>query len=495
MWIHTLCVSYTQFTKQNQFSMSFSLMDAFKDQVQGALIQQASSYLGESEGGLQKAMGAVVPGLLGGLISKGSTVNGASSILDFMNNNQMDTGMLSNLGGLFSGGSSTDGLMSTGSMIMKFIMGDKVGALTDFIVSKAGIKSGAASSIIKMAAPMVMGLLSKQVAGNGLNASGLMNLLLGQKEQVAKAAPSGLGDLLGLGGLFSGAQSAVSGLAGGVKDTASSLADGTKDAAGKAAGAVTGAAGKIGDTVRNVEPPSGGGGFGKILPYIIGLAALLGVLYFVGGEGCAKKAVDGVGDAVEKTGEMAKDGVAAVGDAAGDAANAVGDVAGDAADAVGDAANAVVDAITSISLPGGAEIKAEAGSFTDRIARYLSGEDVEGVTDGIIAFDKVNFETGKADLTAESMTQLENLAAIMKAYPNVEIEVQGHTDNTGDAAANMTLSKQRALSVKQALTAQLGINQNRVAAEGYGQNNPIASNDTAEGRAENRRVVAKVTKR
>jgi K(+)-stimulated pyrophosphate-energized sodium pump len=109
-------------------------------------------------------------------------------------------------------------------------------------------------------------------------------------------------------------------------------------------------------------------------------------------------------------------------------------------------------------------------------------------------FDRLTFETGKSSLKSESAEQLKNIAEILKAYPDVNVKVGGYTDNQGDANANLTLSSDRASAVKAELI-KLGIDDSRLESEGYGVKHPIASNDTEEGRAANRRTSVRVTKK
>ena len=97
-------------------------------------------------------------------------------------------------------------------------------------------------------------------------------------------------------------------------------------------------------------------------------------------------------------------------------------------------------------------------------------------------------------LKPESRDQLQNIAVILKDYPNVNVKVGGYTDNSGDASANMALSRNRANSVMQELVA-LGISSDRISAEGYGETHPVADNSTAAGRALNRRVSLRVTQK
>jgi outer membrane protein OmpA-like peptidoglycan-associated protein len=109
-------------------------------------------------------------------------------------------------------------------------------------------------------------------------------------------------------------------------------------------------------------------------------------------------------------------------------------------------------------------------------------------------FDRLLFNTDSVTLRPESQEQLGNIAAILKAYPNVHIKIGGYTDNTGDPQSNLNLSQERANGVRAELVA-LGISPDRLEAQGYGEQFPVADNSTAEGRAKNRRVSMRVTQR
>lgn len=104
-----------------------------------------------------------------------------------------------------------------------------------------------------------------------------------------------------------------------------------------------------------------------------------------------------------------------------------------------------------------------------------------------VVLNNIFFETGKATLSPQSTVELEKAIDLMKGNPSMVVEVGGHTDNVGDDAYNMKLSHDRSRSVREYLI-RGGINANRIQAKGYGESNPIASNDTDDGRKSNRRT-------
>ncbi len=108
------------------------------------------------------------------------------------------------------------------------------------------------------------------------------------------------------------------------------------------------------------------------------------------------------------------------------------------------------------------------------------------------SFPAIDFTTNSAILTTSSYPELDNIASQMKAHPTWKIEIAGHTDNTGTEANNNILSKERADAIKTYLENK-GVADSAITTVGFGSLRPIASNDTPEGRAKNRRVEMKVT--
>lgn len=105
----------------------------------------------------------------------------------------------------------------------------------------------------------------------------------------------------------------------------------------------------------------------------------------------------------------------------------------------------------------------------------------------------VQFDTNSSVVKPQYYDDIKRVAVFMSQYEGTQVVVQGHTDSRGSAAYNESLSQRRAAAVAKVLINQHGVSASRVSAKGFGESSPIASNDTKEGRAENRRVVGEVS--
>jgi OmpA-OmpF porin, OOP family len=146
---------------------------------------------------------------------------------------------------------------------------------------------------------------------------------------------------------------------------------------------------------------------------------------------------------------------------------------------------------TPLALPNGQTLTVLRGSPTFEMASFLAGN---APAPARFTMAPLNFEFATTQLTPESMPTLDDVAAILRAYPTATIRVESYTDSVGTAAANLDLSRDRSETVK-GLLGSRGIDPSRVTTAGLGQENPIASNDTESGRAQNRRTDFVVTGR
>jgi len=428
--------------------MAQNIIGLLKDQLNDNLLTKISGLLGENKSGVAAAVGSALPSLLLGLMQKGSEPNGAASLMKVLQEGKHDGGILDNLGSVLGGGSTTTDLVASGKSLFGSLFGDKAGGITDIIASASGISKNASSSLLGILAPIVMGFLGKTLkAQGGLNPAGLTNLLLGQKDFIKSALPSGLTQLMGVTNL-------------------DSLGRQTVQAAQAAAAPAK-----------------------KIWPWIALIVAV--VVVFFAWRSCSTQ------DVAQKAAETAKQATTAAQGAADkaaetakQAASAVQDTAGKVADQARDAW-AALGKFFSKKLPSGIELNIPELGVENKLIAFI--EDVQKPADDKtwFSFDRLTFETGQATLKPESQEQLKNIAEILKAYPNVTIKLGGYTDNTGDPQANLRLSQQRADAVIADLVT-LGVDTGRMKAEGYGQEHPVADNSTVEGRAKNRRIDIRV---
>lgn len=117
--------------------------------------------------------------------------------------------------------------------------------------------------------------------------------------------------------------------------------------------------------------------------------------------------------------------------------------------------------------------------------------DIQHLPAKSFVLEDCNFETGKSTLLPESFPIIDELVSYLNRKDDEKIELGGHTDNVGSAASNLKLSQERANAVMAYLVSK-GIDPSRLTAKGYGMTKPIASNKTAEGRAQNRRTEVKI---
>lgn len=524
--------------------MATNLLNLFKDQLSDDVLGNVSSLLGgEQKDTIQKGLMAAAPALLGGIMDKASSPEGAKSIFSMLGDGSTIDNLASTIG---VGGAQSEGFLNKGLDFVKNILGEKASGVIDLVSSVSGMAKDSSSSILNVAGSVFGGVLGKQKA-SGMDLGSFVGLLSNQGSFLDKFAPAGLESLLGLSS-FSGISDKLGGLASGALGFAGNTGKAAVDGAGKIIGGAAGIAGNAGKTAfsgaskvsgaaastANNAVKASGSLVKKILPWAIGIFGLLLAFFLI--KGCdgdksimdnvkdaanettgaikntangvtdaAGNVVDAAGNAIDKTVGAAGNVMDAAGnaidktvDAAGNTVDAagktIGNVAGGIVDASGNVVNAFGEAIGnffSSDLPNGTKLNIPEGGFEDNFLSYIKDGKMEAGK--YYAFDRLYFNTGSSSLDANSMNQIENVAAIMKAYPKVNILFRGHTDNTGSAEGNKSLSASRALSVKNKLV-EMGVASGRINTQGMGSVDPIADNTTAEGRAKNRRIDVSVVK-
>ena len=381
--------------------MALNLIDLAKDYLTPDVISKLSGQIGETPAATERAIGAAVPSLAGVACNTASTPGGATKLLSLLSTSGLDTGILSNFAGALTGGAATDGLLRTGNNLLGGLLGDKLGPVANTIASFAGIQSSSATRLLGLLAPLLFGLLGKQVASGGVTASSLPGLLASHRDTIMKSAPPGLASALGLGS--------------------------NSNICGAAPAPVVS---PVAVPEKKAFPI-----WGWLLPLLLLIAA------FLWWRSC----------------------------------------------------NPSGPKMANITLPCGTVLTVQEGTFNYNLANFMMHGSDSDLPKQIV-FDNLNFDTGTTRLTPESQPTVTNLITIMKCFPNSQYRLEGHTDNTGDPAANKTLSMDRANAIRDLLV-QGGVDSSRLSTEGYGADKPIASNDTDEGRARNRRTELIVLKK
>jgi outer membrane protein OmpA-like peptidoglycan-associated protein len=144
--------------------------------------------------------------------------------------------------------------------------------------------------------------------------------------------------------------------------------------------------------------------------------------------------------------------------------------------------------LVSTTLPGNVKIDIPENSYLQDLIKSLkdSAASATASAKSIVA-DDLKFNDSTAKLAADSSTATSRLATILKAFGSAKLKIEGHTDNVGDPEDNKKTSLARANAVKDALV-DAGVPADRITTAGAGEEGPIASNDTEEGRAKNRRI-------
>ena len=427
--------------------MALNIIDLIKGQLGPALISQSATQFGESESGISKAISALLPAVVGGMANNADKPGVLDAIMGSNSN-----GMLGNL----LGGTSNNSLITT---VLTAIFGDKVADITNAVSTFSGVNNSTSNSLLNLVTGATLGSVGKYAADNNIGASGITNLLQDQKGIVSSLLPAGLSlASLGVGNMF-GAQEAE-------KVTVSSY-DQPKVEVNRG-----------GDTHSHPTPDNNNNEGGSIWKWLLPLLLLGLAGWFLWNNYNKDKTEEVV--TTDNT-EMVADSTAGM---------------------VNDSAMMVtpVKEVTDIDL-NGKMIKGYANGMEASMITFLKSDSYKNAADDAALkenwydFDNVNFKIGSAtELEAGSEGQIQNLAEILKAYPDAKIKIGGYTDMTGDAAKNKALSQQRADFIKSEL-GKLGVAAQVVGAEGYGSEfAKVPATASNEERAADRKMAVRFTK-
>jgi OOP family OmpA-OmpF porin len=389
-------------------SLVMGLTDLFKSQALGTVAAQS----GESESSVLRGFEASIQTMIASLGSKVGQTGLMRSFFDLISSPTNDTGVLDNVRSLASNAPDprSGGL---GSRFMSLLFGGEQSAVTEAIGRASGVRPGTASSLMAMAAPLLLGTLGRRIREGNLDFDRMTSLLSKESAGLKEMLPSGVRNLIG----FDGAPREV----------------------------------------RTAAVTAQERSRGWLWPVLAAVAILAGLLWLWNN----RRAAEVTGASVLDTANRAT--------------------------------TAAANFLTR-TLPGSISLRIPQGGMEDRLVSFIQGPVQPAESNSWFDFDRLQFDSGSATLRPESQEQLRNIAEILRAYPPVHLKIGGYTDNSGDPAANLQLSQQRAEAVKQNLIG-LGVSADRLESEGYGDQYPVGDNSTEEGRQKNRRIALRVTQK
>lgn len=177
--------------------MTTNLLESIAEQLTPKMIQRVSTLMGETPVHTQKVVDGAILTLLAGLMHLSSSGDGPTRLVNLINHRNYGR-LLNNLSGLLDEGNTAQTLIASGQDILSTLFTDKRSAVSALIADASGVTSASASSLLSLTAPVVVGVVGRIRAAQGLNAVGLTTLLLAQKEGILRLAPPGLTGVLGL---------------------------------------------------------------------------------------------------------------------------------------------------------------------------------------------------------------------------------------------------------------------------------------------------------
>lgn len=415
--------------------MATSLLDSLGQVIGSDINARVAARLGEPEQNVSRGVRSGIASIFAGLLAKTSDPGGMRQTFDLITDSANDGRVLDDVATFAEATGSKSPIMDLGGRLLSGLFGGQSSTVNDLVAKSSGLRASSVMSIMQLAAPLVLGFLGRRVRDGGLTQSSFTQTLLNEKDNILRAAPPGIANVLGIS---TGAREEI---------PRREVPPRVEEPARAYSRPLH-------------EPPSSGSR--RLWPVLAALVAIF-LLWAVWPRH---------GRRISRTMDTARSQVSG------------GEVA--------PATPTVREGYIRKRLPNGMELSIPISGTESQVVGFIEDPNRPVNETSWFAFDRVTFEPNSAKLLPQSEEQLKDVAGIMAAYPNVRAKIGGFTDNTGNAAANKRLSQQRAESVRQALVHD-GVSAERLTAQGYGSAHPVASNATEEGRAQNRRIALLIT--
>ncbi|WP_133274077.1 OmpA family protein [Hymenobacter radiodurans] len=465
--------------------MTYNLLEAVKNCfTTEALRQTGVAAIGDSDASIERAVSRVTALVINSLAGLAEQAGGAE-VLWSMAREAHEQGVLRPSSGRLIGGG---GWQSRGAELMRSLLSDRYSSTVEAVSDSAGSQNTTVNNLLGLSTPITLGILGRHAAENELDSQGLSLWLQEQRRMVEAIQP----DLARPHAPQPPTQPQTQGTSQAqtiprpspmnfdVRDNGASYSPEVVGLQNRRVAAVSDYYQPEAAPANKATWSSSWLGLGALL---VAVAAALG--YFLG-QDRINLSFNRLTGNTEEVAAVPAPTTASTSTSQGRYDEATG--------------NYIYDTglPTLIKMSDGTRLMVGSNSTEHKLYQFLANDaaQVDSVnrTKGWISFDRVYFAPSSATLTPESQQQLQNVAAILKNFPRAKVRIGGYTDNSGSFAGNMKMSEGRANAAMAALV-DMGIDATRITSKGYGQKIPIASNDTEDGRALNRRISLRVTRK
>jgi OmpA-OmpF porin, OOP family len=407
-----------------------NLVDMARAALRGDTVSRMSSSLNESESSIRQGFEEAVPLSIAGLANQASNEDAASSLLDSFRSGRYPHLDAGELGRAAAEPGATDRVVEASAPFLGQAFGGRLDDVVDGLAGETGLRRSTASTLLGLATPLVMGLVGKLALARNLDPRGLLGFLGEQRRFAAGALPAGLAGTLG----------PVMGPVGDWDERARPS--------------------------RMVEIPHQRARR-SLWPWLLGAVALLALVMW----GTARR-----------RGQQEIARAPAVTAPAVETPPAAPAQQPAQAETTAPEAPATTPAAPEAPMP-----PAETLTAGNGLMAFNSALDGTDPLPRRFQLPGLLFRTDSAEIDPGSAEVLDQVGDALKAHPSAKVRVEGHTDSTGQAGANQQLATDRANATRDYLVTR-GVPADRVEAAGFGAERPVAANDTAENRAENRRI-------
>ncbi|MBP6411302.1 MAG: OmpA family protein [Pseudarcicella sp.] len=456
-----------------------NLLAELKEIFTEEIVTKIATLVNENEQKTQKAIDSLLCTVVGGLIKRSTNESGATTLINVISKGNYNDEVIHQLKSTLQSKEAFLDFTTKGNSLVSMLLPDKKSSIANIISEHSSIRNSSATSILALVMPVILSKLGGEINRSGLNKEGIANFLYQQRDslinETAEEFRFKMVDTIGLSSILSQDAKIITYPTATPAKTTSFTNRVVEPESKKPEVKYS-----VKDYSENTSEPKS---FPKwILPTVLSLA-VVGVggyfAYNYDWSNLTKTNYVEVADTIQTKIDSSVTKIDSSAIANADTTTAA-------------TSESAAPKEVSLSLPDGESIDVTEGTFNYNFVKYLQDSTSKPLK--TIIMDNLNFEMNTSNLIEGSQKTVDDFTKIMKAYKRLQVKLIGYTDNSGDTLVNKKLSMKRAVEVRSLLVLN-GIDRNRIDMDGKGPFNPIAPNDTEEGKQKNRRIEVKVIKK